>query len=68
MSGVEDLNRLGQAADPGQERYLLPAQTIRVSRTVPVLVEVTDSLGSTVGEAHEREIFAPRSQRKRTSS
>src|SRR4051812_16418849 len=37
----------------GEERYLLSPETVRVSATVPVLVEAADRPGRLFGEAHQ---------------
>ena len=57
--GVEDLDGLGEAADPGQGRYLLAAQPVRVAGTVPALVEARMARAVPSGKPREREISAP---------
>ena len=49
--GVEDFDGLGEAADAGEERYLLAAQPVRVAGAVPALVEGADGPGRPLREA-----------------
>jgi hypothetical protein len=49
--GVEDLDGLGEAADPRQGRYLLAAQPVRVAGAVPALIEGADGPGCPLREA-----------------
>ncbi len=55
----KDLGRLGEAADPGEERYLLAPEAVRVASAVPVLVEASDRPGRLLGEAHEARYLRP---------
>ena len=62
--GVEDLDRLGEAEDPPEQRDLLAAQPARLAAAVPVLVERADRLGGRGLEAEH----AARSRRRGRSA
>ena len=50
LGGVEDLDRLREAQDPGRQRDLLAAQTVGHAAPVPVLVEAADRGRGLLGE------------------